>query len=242
MESSSRLADTRMHRRLLHFRYFLADTRRARPLVGISACLCGERVRYDGADKGHPALIARLARSLTLHPLCPEVAAGLGVPRPPVRLVGASPDALRARGVTQTSLDVSDALQRVAGQLLGQAAAPGAHFCGYLFKSKSPSCGLGSTPWWSPDGDMQGVTSGLVAGRFQIERPDLCLADDAALDAAGGAWRFILGCRLAWELRHVGDDALRDWAAHYQRWLPLSAECPDRRALGVDVQRAVNAL
>lgn len=58
-----------------------------KPRVGVSACLLGQPVRYDGQAKPHAWVRDVLARKAELVPLCPETGAGLPVPRPPVRLV-----------------------------------------------------------------------------------------------------------------------------------------------------------
>ena len=63
-----------------------------RPRVGVSACLLGERVRYDGAHKRAQHLLDGLGPHVEWVPVCPELEAGLGVPRPAMRLVRAGPD------------------------------------------------------------------------------------------------------------------------------------------------------
>ena len=60
---------------------------RSRILVGVSACLLAEPVRYDGTDQRDPYVCGELARAFRLVPICPEMELGLGVPRRPIRLV-----------------------------------------------------------------------------------------------------------------------------------------------------------
>lgn len=109
--------------------------------VGVSACLVGDQVRYDGGHKRDAYLTATLARVFEFVPVCPEVAIGMGVPRPPIRLVGGA-HAPRALGVQDASLDVTAALiaygRRMAVELDDISA--------YIFKARSPSCG----PWQVP--------------------------------------------------------------------------------------------
>ena len=96
--------------------------------LGISACLLGAEVRYNGGHK-----LSRLcSRSLTEHfdfiPVCPEVGIGMSIPREPIRLVG-DPQAPRAVGTVDRSRDVTDALaaygERMANELQG--------ISGYIF-------------------------------------------------------------------------------------------------------------
>jgi uncharacterized protein YbgA (DUF1722 family)/uncharacterized protein YbbK (DUF523 family) len=105
--------------------------------VGISSCLLGQEVRYDGGHK-HSALCTRqLAQYFDFVPTCPELGAGLGVPRPAIRLVG-NPDAPRAVHVHNAAVDVTQQLQDYAVQRVPQLA----DLCGYVFIKNSPSCGL----------------------------------------------------------------------------------------------------
>ncbi len=141
--------------------------------IGISACLTGERVRYDGTDKSEHALVAALGRHFELIPLCPEVAIGLGVPRPPIALYG---DALAPRAcfVHDPARDVSDALLRYAQE---QARRLTIH--GYVFKARSPSCGLHDTPITTDSGTAHGA--GLYARALLAALPGLPVADEQAL-------------------------------------------------------------
>lgn len=82
-------------------------------VIGVSACLVGETVRYDGGHKFHALIADHLTLHARLAPFCPELKAGLGVPRPPVRLIASSTDT-RALGVEEPDLDVTDALSKVA--------------------------------------------------------------------------------------------------------------------------------
>ncbi len=69
--------------------------------VGISSCLLGERVRYDGGDKYDPLINTQLAELFEFRPCCPEMAIGLGVPREPIQLVRTA-RGIRVRGVQQS--------------------------------------------------------------------------------------------------------------------------------------------
>jgi uncharacterized protein YbgA (DUF1722 family)/uncharacterized protein YbbK (DUF523 family) len=105
--------------------------------IGVSSCLLGERVRFDGQHKRDPFVSEILAEYFELVPVCPEVAIGLGVPRPPIRLVG-DPAQPRAVGVRDPGLDVTPALAAYGRQMAAELAG----ISGYVLKAKSPSCGM----------------------------------------------------------------------------------------------------
>lgn len=109
--------------------------------LGISSCLLGQRVRYNGGDKHDAYATATLARAFTLVPICPEVAIGLGVPRPPIELHG-NPRTPHAWIEGDAGRDVTGPLADYAHQ----TARDLADIAGYVFKSRSPSCGLFDTP------------------------------------------------------------------------------------------------
>ncbi len=106
-------------------------------LIGISACLLGEKVRYDGGDAKNAYITGTLGKFVRFEPVCPEVAIGLTTPREPIHLAGnrARP---RAVAVNNSRLDVTDKLEAYGRRQAGEHGA----ISGYIFKSGSPSCGL----------------------------------------------------------------------------------------------------
>jgi len=110
----------------------------SRPLrVGISSCLLGQEVRFDGGHKRDPFINQVLSQYFEFVPFCPEVEIGLGVPRDPIRLERRDGE-VRVVGVRQPDLDVTAAL----GDLGHGVAAGNRDLSGYILKSKSPSCGM----------------------------------------------------------------------------------------------------
>lgn len=105
--------------------------------VGISSCLLGQEVRFDGGHKRDAFINRVLSEYFEFVPYCPEVAIGLGVPRDPIRLERRE-GAIRVVGVRQTGLDVTDPLGDYGREVV--RANPG--ISGYILKSKSPSCGM----------------------------------------------------------------------------------------------------
>ena len=152
-----------------------AATGHSPPRLGVSACLLGERVRYDGGHRRDEYLCGTLAAAFELVPLCPEAGAGLGVPRPPVHLV-ARADGLHAVGVEDPELDVTDALQRFNRDTLAQLSG----LAGLVLKSGSPSCGRHRVPVRRP-GRRTVQGAGLFAAAVAERDPALPVTDEADL-------------------------------------------------------------
>lgn len=81
--------------------------------LGVSSCLLGQEVRFDGGHKRDTFIVSSLSKFVDYMPICPEVAIGMGIPRRPIRLVGA-PDRPKAVGTDDPTLDVTDRLQSFA--------------------------------------------------------------------------------------------------------------------------------
>lgn len=146
--------------------------------IAVSSCLLGQRVRYDGGDKRDTFVTESLARAFTLVPVCPEVAIGLGVPRPPIELHGDT-RAPRARIQGDAARDITAALSAY-GALTANALAD---IAGYVFKSRSPSCALTDARVSTPDGAAVG--RGVFAQAFTEKLPDLPCEDEARLRDPG---------------------------------------------------------
>src|SRR5512133_3676028 len=106
--------------------------------IGISTCLLGQNVRYDGGHRHDRYITDTLGRWFAWVPVCPEVEYGLGLPREAMRLVG---DPEKPRLVTiKTRIDHTDGmLAWAAGRL---TALEKEDLCGFIFKSRSPSAGM----------------------------------------------------------------------------------------------------
>lgn len=149
-----------------------------RPKIAVSGCLLGLLVRYDGRGKHHPA-ISKLSGDFELIPICPEVGAGLTVPRPPVQLVQVE-HSLFALGVENRALNITEPLKRYFDsktELINRIS-------GMILKTKSPSCGVGSAPLFNFNGRQISKTSGLFAAAIQHHFPDLPIIDDRQLNEA----------------------------------------------------------
>jgi uncharacterized protein YbbK (DUF523 family)/uncharacterized protein YbgA (DUF1722 family) len=152
--------------------------------LAVSACLVGQQVRYDGTDKQHRFVTEQLGRQVELIPVCPEVEIGMGVPRPPIHVVERDGE-LHAIGVANASLDVTRKLNRFGHSMAQQLA----DIDGYIFKARSPSCGVSSTPVRHRGGWKKGA--GLFAARIMHHLPLLPVVEETALDTPQGQLNFI---------------------------------------------------
>lgn len=129
--------------------------------LGISSCLLGEQVRYDGSHKHNTYITETLQEYFDFISLCPERAIGLGVPRPPIRLVQIKKeDAIQALGVKDPGINPTLQLSNYAKE---QASHLNGIICGYILKSKSPSCGMERVKVYHSDGHPIGHSPGIYA-------------------------------------------------------------------------------
>lgn len=150
----------------------------ARIRIGISSCLLGQEVRYDGGHKYNGYITESLGQFFEFVPFCPEVAIGLGVPRPPIHLV-AGKQGVRARGVRNASLDVTEQLAGYAKKV----APTLADVSGYIFKKNSPSCGMQRVKVYRAKGKPSGSAPGIYAGTLMARLPELpCEEEDRLMD------------------------------------------------------------
>lgn len=150
--------------------------------VGISSCLLGERVRYDGGHKGHSYITRTLGDYFEFQPFCPELAIGLGVPRKPIRLqrmkVGNAAD-IRCVQIDDFSKDYSDQLRDCADQQQDWQRK----LCGYILKKDSPSCGMERVKIWDDTMPVrEGV--GFFAARMMKNLPFLPVEEEGRLGDA----------------------------------------------------------
>ena len=145
--------------------------------IGISSCLLGEPVRYDGDHKLNLLITTQLQDIFEFRHFCPEVAIGLGVPRDPIQLVHTH-QGIRVRGAHNPELDVTSKLEGY-GQ---RVAAEYADICGYIFKARSPSCGTAGVATWTEQGveDRSNGTGAYAAALIEAI-PGLPVTDEECL-------------------------------------------------------------
>lgn len=156
--------------------------------VGISACLMGEKVRYDAQHKRSNYCKETLAQYFDFQPFCPEMAIGLGAPRPTIRLI-AQPDGLRAIQSTETPRDVTDELASYADTVHSSNPL----LCGFVFTEKSPSCGLFRVRAYNNKGQpFSDSARGIFARRLTELWPQLPVEESGRLNDADLCENFIL--------------------------------------------------
>jgi uncharacterized protein YbbK (DUF523 family) len=146
--------------------------------IGISSCLLGDEVRFDGGHKRAASLIAALDPDVEWVRVCPEVEVGMGVPREPVHLV-ATAEGTRMIAV-HTRIDHTDAMRDYAARRVRQLAA--ANLSGYIVKAKSPSCGLHDVSVHDAAGGVTATDTGLFATALRAELPGLPVEDELRLE------------------------------------------------------------
>ena len=188
-----------------------------RPRIGVSACLAGDLVRYDGDHQCHEQIVGRLARNFELIKICPEIEIGLGVPREPIQL--------EARGqetrlvAVQSRQDHTETMQRFGRRTAHQVETW--QLCGYVLKSKSPSCGLEQVKRWYSKDDFQRDGTGIFATALQQHAAGLPVIEDRLLDQPGYCQHFITQVNAFHQLRTClglpwDPERLRQFHATYQ--------------------------
>ena|SRR5437016_4572234 len=147
------------------------------PRIGISQCLLGDNVRYDGGHKLDSVLIETLGQQVEWVPVCPEVEIGLGTPREPMHLVG---DHHAPRLITLNArMDHTEAMNRFAQKRVRELEA--LDLSGFVFKSASPSCGIKGVALFNAQGMETHDGVGLFARAFIAHFPDMPVEEESLL-------------------------------------------------------------
>jgi FdhD protein len=156
--------------------------------IGVSSCLLGERVRYNG-DHKRAAWLEALDARVDWVPVCPEVETGMGVPREPVRLV--ADGGIRMRTVN-SGIDYTESMESYAGERIEALVKAG--ICGYILKKDSPSCGLTSVNLFEGDTVVRSDARGLYAQVLVARMPGLPVVEEDALSDAEARDAFLSRC------------------------------------------------
>jgi len=147
--------------------------------IGVSSCLLGEQVRFDGGHKHDPYLTETLAPYFEYVPVCPEVGCGLSIPREAMHLEG-DPESPRLVGI-RSGTDYTEQMLRYCEKTVQELKDKNLH--GFIFKSKSPSSGLFHVKLYTPDGNPKTQhTSGLFAHAFTQAFPTLPCEEEGRLN------------------------------------------------------------
>ena len=146
--------------------------------LGVSSCLLGNHVRYDGNNAWDQFITDILGPYVDYIPVCPEVECGLGIPREPLRQVG-SPHSPRLVTI-QTGRDYTDLMLAWARKRVVELERE--HLCGFIFKEKSPSSGMKKVKVYvAKDGIPVKKGTGLFARVFMEHFPQLPVEEEARL-------------------------------------------------------------
>jgi uncharacterized protein YbgA (DUF1722 family)/uncharacterized protein YbbK (DUF523 family) len=148
--------------------------------IGISACLLGEEVRFDGGHKRDQFLTTILAPHVEFVPVCPEVEMGLGTPRETLRLVRQG-GGLRMV-TTRTAIDHTEGMNRWSAKRLSELERE--DLSGYVLKKDSPSCGMERVKTYGDDGPPTRNGRGLFAAALLASMPLLPVEEEGRLSDA----------------------------------------------------------
>jgi uncharacterized protein YbgA (DUF1722 family)/uncharacterized protein YbbK (DUF523 family) len=193
--------------------------------VGISACLLGEKVRYDGGHKHDHYITDTLGRFFRFVPVCPEVGCGLPVPREAMRLQG---DPSAPRLVTnRTGIDLTEQMTEFCRKAVRELEAE--DLCGFIFKKDSPSSGLYRVKVYN--GGMPAKTGrGLFADAVVRHFPLLPVEEEGRLYDMGIRENFIerVFAFRSWKDFLLGPKGMGDLVEfHTRRKLQVMAHSPE---------------
>lgn len=149
-----------------------------KPQVGVSGCLMGQLVRFDGGHKRNAFVIDECQQYFDLHTVCPEVELGLGTPRPVIQLRRFE-DKVHLVHSKQIENDISDEMRAFAEQRVEGLS----HLDGFIFKKDSPSCGMERVPVYDNRTGMRernGV--GIFAQAFRQKYPNVPTEEEGRLN------------------------------------------------------------
>jgi uncharacterized protein YbgA (DUF1722 family)/uncharacterized protein YbbK (DUF523 family) len=146
--------------------------------VGISSCLIGNPVRYNGGHKHDRRITETLGQFFDFSPVCPEVSAGLGVPRPTIRLVE-NHKGIAIRGAKKPELDVTRELVDASARIVSRLP----ELAGFILKKDSPSCGVFRVKIYREDGHLsRAETRGEFTHQLLAARPWLPVEEEGRLN------------------------------------------------------------
>ncbi len=167
--------------------------------IGVSKCLLGEPVRYDGQHKHDHFITDTLGRYFAFVGVCPEVECGLGVPRESMRLIG---DPANPRLVTtRTTIDHTERMQAWIARRVAELEQE--NLGGFIFKSRSPSSGMENVKVYNEKGGVAGKAPGLFGKAFMARFPTLPCEDEGRLNDPDLRENFIERVFTLWRFRQA---------------------------------------
>lgn len=180
--------------------------------IAVSACLLGDNVRYDGASKSNNAVIKSLSQKFEILRICPEIGIGLSVPRPPIHLQ-LDNGKIRAKGIQSSKTDYSVALHDFALQV----CRTNEDIVAGVFKSRSPSCGINTTPVTA----QPMLSNGLFVDELISQLPLIPLVDEHVLEDEFKRDQFFesIVLRIIWRELKTNDEKLNFYKQYAIRYL-----------------------
>ena len=165
--------------------------------IGISSCLLGDEVRYDGGHKLNSCIEQTLGQYFQLKKFCPEVASDLGIPRPPVQLQETA-QGIRCVGVEDHNWDVTERLQNCSQQQHDWLAG----LSGYILKKNSPSCGMAHVIVYR-NNQPHRIGTGLFAQYIKQHFPLMPMEEEDSLAEADLRENFIRNVLVYHQRKHA---------------------------------------
>lgn len=161
----------------------------------VSACLLGDKVRYDGQHKYDPFLVEMLGPFVEWERVCPESDCGMPTPRPSMHLVG---DPRAPRLVSRTGVDLTEQMRRFTEDRLRKLED--VELCGYVCKKDSPSSGMTRVKVYNESGTAERVGAGLFTAAFMARFPLVPVEEEGRLHDSRLRESFIerVFCRRRW--------------------------------------------
>jgi uncharacterized protein YbgA (DUF1722 family)/uncharacterized protein YbbK (DUF523 family) len=206
--------------------------------IGVSQCLLGDEVRWNGGHTRDRFLTDVLGEYVEYVPVCPEVEIGLPIPREPLRLVG---DPESPRLITQkTGIDMTEPMQSWARKRLDQLAQE--DLCGYVFKTKSPSSGMHRVKVYNAKGVAQRNGIGMFARAFMERFPLMPVEDEGRLNGIELRENFIVRIFTYYRWKQIfkeGIDIGKIVSFHTRNKLLFMAHSPEKaRQMGKHIAAA----
>ncbi|CPR13712.1 2-thiouracil desulfurase family protein [Brenneria goodwinii] len=201
--------------------------------VGISACLLGNPVRFDGGHKRLAFAVEQLSPYFHFEPVCPEMAVGLPVPRPALRLIKNAEGHIILRASNGSPLDVTQQMRRFSAEKVSRLH----QLCGYIVCAKSPSCGMERVKVYdASQKNARKSGTGLFTQELLRQLPWLPVEEDGRLHDPGLRENFIERVYTLHELHQIWRQGLSRGAliAFHSRYklLLLAHSQPEYRELG----------
>lgn len=155
--------------------------------IGISACLLGERVRYDGGHKLDRIILDTLGQLVEFVSVCPEVESGLPVPREAMQLESSPENPLLV--TVLTGKDYTSQILNWGEKRLKELQKE--DLCGFIFKCNSPSCGMKHIKLFEKDCVISSSGAGIWAGMFMNRFRQMPAAEDICLHDTRKREKFI---------------------------------------------------